>query len=93
MSKPDQLSGSKEGQLAPYRLYAYLVHSSVPGIRRIDEHRVAVKTGPLAAHFRCRHSRIHDWISFLEYISLIKVEARDYGRRYIYIIPPKITKE
>lgn len=92
MSKPNQLSGNPQGQLAPYRFYVCLLHASVPGVRRIDEHRVALKTGPLSTHFRCRHSRIHDWIAYLVNLGLIEVEAKEYGRRYIYIIPPDLNK-
>lgn len=93
-SKPTQLNEktSKE-RLAPYRLYAFFLNSDLPSIKRLGPWRIIIKTGPLARKFKCRHSRLHEWIRWLESQRFLRVEKRSYGEWEIILERPKAASD
>ena len=91
-TQPTQLNETTtRDRLAPYKLYSFLLNSELPSIKHVGPWRVSVKTGPLSRKFRCRHSRIHEWLYWLEQRGLIEVTSRSYGVWEVNIHIPKIA--
>lgn len=87
---PTQVSEtSHKERLAPYRLLSFLLHADMPSIKRVGPWRVILKTGPMARKFRCRHSRIHEWATWLEKNNLLTIMKKDHGEWDIKLTVPR----
>ena len=80
-------------RLAPYKLYSFLLNSDMPSILRTGPWRVTVRTGPLSRRFRCRVSRLREWIFWLESQGLLAIIGREHGKLHLLLDEPRAGRD